>query len=127
MRQVFADIRERIDDVLAVSFSRYREVAVAHRLEPRAGRQYALGDVEADLAPLVDGPDAVILVRLIDRTVVQLEAEPLGPGLLQQTARLSPRLLDIGPVAGELLQLFLGGGERRAGEGNPADGTHDRD
>ena len=82
MRQVFADIGERIDDVLAIALGGDVEIAAAHRLEPRPGRQYPLGDVQADLAPLVDDPDPVIFIGLIDVAVEQFEAEPFGPGLL---------------------------------------------
>src|SRR5690349_7938735 len=35
--EVFADIDERIDDILAVPLGRYRETAVAQCLKPRAG------------------------------------------------------------------------------------------
>ena len=112
MRQVFADIGERIDDVLAIALGRDVEIAAAHRLEPRPGRQHPLGDVQSDLAPLVDDPDAVVFIGLIDVAVQQLEAEPFGAGLLQQPPRLGPRLFDVGPIAGDLLQLLLG--RRRA-------------
>src|SRR5436190_14480902 len=126
MRQVFADIGERVDDVLAVPFGGDVEVAVAHRLKPRAGRLHALGHLEADFAPLIDHPDAVIFVRLIRRAVEQLEAQILGARLLQQPLRLGTRFLDIGPIAGELLQLLFVRGERRTGKGDATYGTDNR-
>ena len=97
------------------------------RLEPRAGRHDLLRHLDADLAPLVDQPDAVVFVGLVDDAVEQLEAQILLPGLLQQPPRLGPRLLDVGPEAGDLLQLVLGGGERRAGEDDAADRLDDGD
>ena len=75
---------------------------------PRAGRQHPLRHLEADLAPFVDQPGADIFVGLVDVAVQQLEAEALGAGLLQQPLGFGPRLLDVGPVPGELLQLVLG-------------------
>ena len=127
MRQIFADIGERVDDVLAVALGGHVEIAGALRLEPRAGRQHPLGDLDADLAPIVDGPDAVIFVGLVGRAVEQLEAEVLLPGFLQQPPGLGPRLLDIRPVAGDLLELLLARRQRRAGEGDAADGVDHRD
>ena len=65
-----------------------------------------------------------IFVGLVDVAVQQLEAEPLGAGLLQQPLRLGARLLDVGPEPGDLLQLLLGRGQRRAGEDDAADRMH---
>ena len=127
MRQVFADIGERIDDVLAIALGGDIEVTVAQRFEPRPRRQYPLGYAQSDLAPLVDDPDSIIFIGLIDVAVEQFEAERLGSGFFEQAPRLGPRLLDIRPVTGDLLQLLLGRGERRAGEGDPADRMYDRD
>ena len=64
---------------------------------------------------------AVIFVGLVDIAVQEFEAEPLGPGLLQQPLRLGPRFLDIGPIPSDLLQLLLGGGQWRAGKDDAAD------
>src|SRR5271155_4234093 len=127
MRQVFADIGERIDDVLTIALGGDVEIAAAHRLEPRTGRQHPLGYVQSDLAPLVDDPDPIVFIGLIDIAVQQFELEPLGSGLFQQAPRLGPRLFDVGPIAGDLLQLFLGRGERRVWESDATDGVHDRD
>src|ERR1700745_2304229 len=120
MRQVFPAIGERIDDVLAVTLGSDVEIAAAQRLEPRSGRQYPLGDVQSDLAPLVDYPDPVIFIGLIDIAVQQFELEPLGSGLFKQAPRLGPRFFDVGPIAGNLLQLLLGWGERRVRGGQTA-------
>src|SRR4029077_2764074 len=127
MRQVFADIGDRDVDVLAIALGADIEIAAAQRLEPRPGRQYPLGYVQSDLAPLVDDPDSIIFIGLIDVAVEQFEAEPLGSGFFEQAPRLAPRLLDIGPVTGDLLELLLGRGERRAWEGDAADRMYDRD
>ena len=102
------------------------EVAAAQRLVERAGRQHPLRHLEADLAPLVDHPGGDVFVGLVDVAVHQLEAQALGAGLLQQPPRLGARLLDVGPEAGDLLQLLLGRGQRRAGEDDAADGVHGR-
>src|SRR5919109_3486638 len=127
MRQVFTDIGQWIDDVLTITLGGDIEIAVAHCLEPGAGRQNSLGYTQSDLAPLVDDPDPVVFIRLIDIAVQQFELEPLGPGLFQQAPRLATRLFDVGPIAGDLLQLFLGRGERRVWESEPANGVNNRD
>ena len=49
---------------------------------------------------------------------------PSAPGLLQQPLRLGPRLLDVGPKPGELLQFLLGRRQRRAGKDDAADRVH---
>jgi len=40
-----------------------------HCVKPQASRHRTLRDVKADLAPLVDHPDAIILVGLVDIAV----------------------------------------------------------
>ena len=82
MRQIFADIGERIDDILAIALGRDIEIAAAHRIEPRPGRQHPLRHMQSDLAPLVDDPDSVVFVGLIDIAVQKLEAEPFGTRFL---------------------------------------------
>ena len=69
IRQVFADIGERIDDVLAVALGGDIEIATAHRLKPWPGRQHPLGDLQSDFAPLVDDPDPIVFIGLIDVAV----------------------------------------------------------
>ena len=76
MQQIFADIGERIDDVLAIALGADIKISAAQRFEPWPGRYYLLGYVQSDLVPLVDDPDAIIFVRLIDVAVEQFEAEP---------------------------------------------------
>ena len=79
------------------------EIAVAHRVEPGTGRHDLLRYMQPDLAPLVDQPGRDVFVGLVDVAVEEFEGEPLGPGLLQQPLGLFPRLLDVGPIASELL------------------------
>src|SRR5262249_23530793 len=88
------------------------------------GRHHALGNLESDLAPLVDHPSGVVFVGLVDITVQQLKAEPLGLRLPQETPRLPPRRLDIGGKSGDLLQLLLGRSERRAGKDDAPNRVH---
>src|SRR6516162_2063820 len=127
MRQVFADIGERIDDILAVALGTYIEIAATERLEPRPGRQHSLRDVQSDLAPLVNDPDAIVLIGLIDVAVQKLEAEPFSTRLLQEPSRLRPRLFDIGPIPGNLLQLLFCRGKRRVRERQAADRMNNGD
>ncbi len=110
MRQVFGAVEQRIDDVLAIAVHHRLEIAVAHGLAEGAGLQHPLGHLDPDLAPLVDDPQPVELVGLVDIAVEQLEGQVLLPGFLEQPSCLGARLLDIGPKAGQLLQLCLGRG-----------------
>jgi hypothetical protein len=64
------------------------------------------------------------LLGLVDIAVQQLKAEPFGAGVLQETLRLRTRLLDVGRKPGDLLQLFLGRAERRAGKDDSANRMH---
>src|SRR5215469_16810220 len=78
MREVFSDISKRIYDVLTISLGSDFEIAAAQRIEPRPGWQHPLSYVQSDLAPLVDGPDSVVFIRLIDVAVQKLKAEPFS-------------------------------------------------
>src|SRR6516164_2173277 len=100
---------------------------LAHRLDPGTGRDDTLRHVEPDFAPLVDQPGRDIFVGLVDVAVQQLEAEAIGPRLLQQPPRLGPRFLDVGPEPGNLPQLRSGRRQRRAGKDEAADGVHNGD
>jgi hypothetical protein len=44
------------------------------------GRQYALGHLNADLAPFIDDPGRIELVRLVDIAVQELEGQTFGAG-----------------------------------------------
>src|SRR4029077_11249202 len=101
-RQIFGAIEQRVDDVLAIAVHDRLEIAVAHGLAEGARLQYALGDLEADLAPFVDDPQPVELVRLVDIAVEQLETQIFLPGFLEQPPRLGARLLDVRPEPGQL-------------------------
>src|SRR5215471_568585 len=68
-RQVFLDVKNRINHALAITVERHLEAPVTHRVEPGADRQHALRDIEANLAPLIDEPSAKILERLVEITV----------------------------------------------------------
>ena len=127
MRQPAADVGDRIDDVLAVGLQSHGEVAAAHGVEPWPGGHHLLGRLDADLAPFVDQPGADDLVGLVDVAVEELERQVLLPRFLEQPPGLGARLLDVGPVADQLLQLLLGCGQRRAGEDDAADGLYDGD
>src|SRR6516164_3911415 len=82
MRQVFADIGERIDDVLTIALGSYIKIAGTHRREPRPCRKHLLGYMQSDLAPLVDDPDPVILIGLINVAVQQSKGQVFGSGFL---------------------------------------------
>src|SRR5205807_10428831 len=123
-REIPLHVEERVDDALAIAGHTDVEIPVAQRVEPRPGRHDALGDFEPDLAPLVDDPGPIVLIGLIDIPVQRFEAEPLGPGLLQQALRLCPRFFNAWPVPGNLLQLLLVGRQRRPWEDNTADGVN---
>ena len=126
-RQYLLHIERRVDDAPAGRLDDDIEIAVAHCVEPRAGRHDLLRHLETHFAPLVDQPGGDVFVRLIDIAVEELEGEPLGAGLLQEAPRLGARFLDIRPIAGDLLQFLLCRRERRAGEDHAADRLHDRD
>ena len=125
--QRLLQVEQRIDHAVAGRFEHDVEIAVAHRLEPGPGRHDPLLDLQSDLAPLVDQPGRDVFEGLVDIAVEKLEGEPLGPGLLQQPPRLGPRLFDVGPEPGDLLQLLFGRRQWRAGEDDPADRLDDRD
>src|SRR5436305_1644588 len=95
-----------IDDAMAGGLDRDIEVAAAQCFVPRTARHGALGDVQPDLAPFIDQPGANVFVRLVNVAVQQLEADPLGAGLLQQAARLRTRLVDVRPIPRDLLKLL---------------------
>src|SRR6266404_2781486 len=123
-RQVPLHIEQWVDHTVAIAVHDGIEIAVPHRLEPGTRRQDALRDVEPDLAPLIDHPGRVILVGLVDVAIHQLEGEPLGAGLLQESLRLRPRFVDVGPEPGHLFQLCLVRCQRRARESDAADSPH---
>src|SRR5580704_10958428 len=110
-RQVPLHVEHRVDDALAIAGQDGVEIAAAHCFEIWTCRHHALGDVDTDLAPLVDHPSGIVFIGLVDIAVQQLKAEPFGAGVLQETLRLRTRLLDVGRKPGDLLQLLLGRGE----------------
>src|SRR5579884_2311480 len=126
-RQQLLNVHQRVYDAVAGRFDDDVEIALAHRVEPWAGRHDLLRHMQPDLAPLVDDPGRDILVGLIHVAVEQLERQTLGAGFFEQPPRLGARLLDVGPITRELLQLFLGRRQRRAGVDDAADGLHDSD
>src|SRR5215471_15304539 len=123
-RQVPLHVERCIDHALAISSQHCFEIATAHCFEIWTCRHYALGDVDTDLAPLVDYPSGVVFIGLVDIAVQQLKAEPLGSGLLQETLRLSAGFLDVGRKSGDFLQLLLGRSERRAGKDDATNRMH---
>src|SRR5436190_5954352 len=66
-------------------------------------------------------------VPLVDIAVEQLEGQVLRAGFFQQPPCLGPRLLDIRPEAGNLLQFLLGRSQWRSGKANAANRLHHRD
>src|SRR6266404_2826925 len=93
---ILANVEQRVDDALAITFERHFEIAATQRLEPRAGRRDPLVDLKPDLAPLIDQPGAEVFEGLIDIAVQKLETEPFCARVLQQPPRLGARFLDIG-------------------------------
>src|SRR5439155_15584587 len=69
-------------------------------------------------------PCADEFVGLVDATVQELEAQPLGPRLLKQALCFGPRFLDVGPEPGNLLQLFFARRQRRSRKDDTADGAY---
>jgi len=63
-------------------------------------------------------------VNVPDREAELARVLELGAGLLQQFFGRGPRLLDIRPIAWELLQFLLGRRQWRAGEHDAADRAH---
>src|SRR6185437_1560987 len=55
-RQHLLGVEQRVDHAGAIGFENDVEIAAAHRLEPRAGRNHALLRMKPDLAPFVDQP-----------------------------------------------------------------------
>jgi hypothetical protein len=94
---------------VATATGRDAKIAAAQRRKPGTGRHHILSDVQADLAPLIDQPNTEVFVRLIDVAVHQFEAEAFFACLLQQPARLGSRLLDVGPEAGDSVELVFVG------------------
>src|SRR6516164_2348807 len=117
-------VERRVRYSVAVGRRDDLEIAAPHCVEPGAGGRHPLRHLDADFLPFIDQPSADIFIGLIDVAVQQLEAEPLGAGLFQQLLRFSARLLDVGPEAGNLLQLVLGDGQWRARQDDAADGMH---
>jgi hypothetical protein len=91
---------------VAGGFENDIEIAVAHRLEPWPGGQHPLLHLQSNFAPLVDKPGRHVFEGLIDVAVEELEGKPLGPGILQQSPRFGPRLVDIRPEPGDLFQFL---------------------
>jgi hypothetical protein len=119
-------VEHPVDDPLAIPGQDGVEIAAAHCFEIWTCRHHALGDVDADLAPLVDHPSGIVFIGLVDIAVQQLKAELFGASVVQETLRLRTRLLDVGRKPRDLLQLFLGRGERRAGKDDSANRMHVR-
>src|SRR6267143_1060762 len=86
-RQVPLHVEHRVDDALAIAGQDGVEIAAAHCFEIWTCRHHALGDVDTDLAPLVDHPSGIVFIGLVDIAVQQLKAEPFGAGVLQETLR----------------------------------------
>jgi len=61
------------------------EITAPQSLQVGAGRDHPLRNLEPDLAPFVDEPGADKLVGLVDPAVQQLETQPIGSSLLQET------------------------------------------
>src|SRR5204862_6309405 len=99
-----------IYDFLAITVEHRFELAAAHRLGKAPGRHDPLSCLYADHAPLVDDPEGIELVRLIDIAVEELKGQTFGARFLQEPPRLCPRLFYIRPVAGQLLQFSPGRG-----------------
>ena len=127
-RQELVHVEVRLDDVAALEVHRNLEVALAQRRVVRRGLDHLLLHVQADAAPLVDQPDAQRLVRHRDAAIRERELEAVGhAGFLQQPPRLGARFFDVGPVAGELVQLLRRRRERRAGHLHAGHRLDDRD
>src|SRR5712691_5091077 len=95
-----------LDHVAALGVHGDLEVPTAQIGEPLGRLGDLLPHAEADLPPLVDEPDPERLVRHGDPAILEREREALrDPGFLQEPPRLRPRLVDVGPVRGQLLQL----------------------
>src|SRR6516165_10196934 len=90
MRQISLDVEQWVNHTVAIAIHGSVEVAIAHRFEPRAGRQDPLRDMKPDLAPLIDYPGRVVFIGLVDIAVHQLKAEPLGPRFVQQAPCFCP-------------------------------------
>ena len=67
------------------------------------------------------------LVRLVDAAVVVVDRQVGDAGLLEKAPRLGSGRLEVAPVAGELLELRVGRGQRMTGEHHAAHRLHDRD
>ncbi len=68
-RLVLADIEHRVDHALAIAFDGDIKAAVPKPLEPGASRNHALRHAQADLAPLVDQPNAKVFEGLVDGAI----------------------------------------------------------
>src|SRR2546427_5097218 len=114
LRLELVEVEVGLDDVAALEV--HRRVAVAAPQLRVVLRRLAdlLLDVEADLPPLVDEPDADGLVGHRNAAVLEGERKAIGdPGLLEQPFRLGARPGDVASVAGKLLELGRRGRERR--------------
>ena len=98
-----------------------------HRVIERGRRQDVLRYFQADLLELVDEPSAHHAVRLVHAAVEEHELETLRARFLEQPSRLGPGLIDIGPIAGDLRELFFRRRQGVAREDNAADRLHDGD
>ena len=122
------DVHVGLDDEAALEVHGDVEVApLQHRVI--GGRlDRLLTHAEADLAPLIDEPDAERLIGLRDPAVLEDERKPLGDaGLTQQAASLRPAGLDVAPIAGELFELLRRRRPRRARHLDAGDILHHRD
>src|SRR2546427_11277014 len=114
LRLELVEVEVGLDDVAALEVHGRLEVAAPQLRVVLRRLDDLLLDVEADLPPLVDEPDADGLVGHRNGAVLEGEGEPVrDTSLLQQPPCLRPRLVDVTPVADQLLQLGRRGCERR--------------
>src|SRR5256712_9066912 len=108
------EIQIGLDHVAALGVHGDLEVPTAQIGEPLRALGDLLRHVETDLAPLVDQPDAERLVRHRDPAILEREHEALRhAGFLQEPPRFRPRLDEVAPVTGQLLELRRRGREWR--------------
>src|SRR5262249_50359294 len=121
------NIKRWVWHIVAIADESYLEVTLAHCVEPWSGRDYALCDLEPDLAPLVEYPGAIILVGLIHIAVQQLKTQTFGPSLLKEPPRRGPLFFDVGPISGDLLKFLFGCRQWGRRKSDAAYRVHNRD
>src|SRR6266536_403393 len=109
-------VQVRLDDKAALEVHGHFEVAaLEHRMVGR-GLDHLHLDVEPDLTPLIDEPDAQRLVRVRDSAVLEREREAVRhPRLAQEALGLGTVGGDVAPEARQLLELGRRRRVRRAG------------